>query len=91
MNYLTYASIQRVKAVLRAGRTLLLPKNQTLLCVLLNDLKTDSTELECVSLPSGTVARRPLPVVLKQIAEYQGEFYSVKDAAGLKAHSPAAP
>lgn len=84
-HYLTYSSPQRIKAVLRAGRTILLQQGTDVLCVFPNEVKTDADMLECRSFPSRRTTRHSLQSLTQLMATNRGEFYSVKRAAKLPA------
>jgi len=94
--YLPYSAPQRIKATLRAGRTILLPQGDDVLCVLPDDVKTDTVTLQCRYLPSGKTARHSLESLAQMLMPNGGEFYSVKHtekipAPEAKAQSPDQP
>lgn len=81
--YMTYSTPQRIKAALRAGRTILLQQGADVLCVFPNEVKTDTDMLECKSFPSSKTTRHSLQSLTQLMAANRGEFYSVKHAAKL--------
>ena len=50
-SYMAYSTPQRIKAALRAGRTILLQQGADVLCVFPNEVKTDADMLECKFFP----------------------------------------
>ena len=84
-HYLSFSTPQRIKAALRAGRTILLPQDADVLCVFPNEVKTDADMLECTFFPSRRTTRHSLQSLTQLIAANHGEFYSTKNAANLPA------
>ncbi len=83
--YLPYSVPQRIKAALRAGRTILLPQGEEVLCVLPDEAKTDTVTLRCRYLPSGKTASHSLESLTQLVSSNHGEFYSVKQTKKLPA------
>ena len=81
--YLPFSTPQRIKAVLRADRTILLQQGEDVLCVFPNEVKTDADMLECKLFPSRRTTRHSLQSLTQLIIANHGEFYSTKNAAKL--------
>lgn len=81
--YLPYSAPQRLKACLRAGRTVMIPQGDGVLCVLPDEVKTDDALLQCRHLPSGRPAQHTLSALTKWLMPTRGEFYSAMHAAKL--------
>ncbi len=76
-NYLAHAGTSRLKAVLRAGRCVLLPRGGTVLSIQPSVATTDDAIVECLSLPQGVRTQQALSVVAAEIAKVDGgNFYS---------------
>lgn len=84
-HYLPYSVPQRIKATLRAGRTILLPQGEDVLSVSPDEVKTDTVTLQCRYLPSGKTSRLSLESLTQLISLNYGEFYSVKQSEKLPA------
>ena len=84
-HYLPYSAPQRIKAFLRAGRTVLLPQGEEVLCIFPNEVKTDTAILQCRYLPSGRLASHSLESLTRLLLPSRGEFYSVQHAEKLPA------
>ncbi len=84
-HFLSHAGPERLKAALRSNRTLLLPKGDSVLCVMPSEADGKSP-LQCVTLPQGVKSQMSIPELSDDVFRTtHGNFYSVKRAEKLAA------
>lgn len=87
--FLAHAGPERLRAVLRAGRTILVPQGVSVLCVLPGPAG-DKDRLSCVTLPGGMKNLRTLASLSGEISSKSGgNFFSAKSALKLAQGGPA--
>lgn len=85
--YNPHAGPERLKAALRANRTVLVPKGDSVLCVIPGEAK-DTSAMQCVTLPRGVKTQMSLQALSDVISRTAaGNFYSAKSAEKLAASS----